>query len=308
MKYLNDAGGRFKLPLKSDAGKTLCTLLWGDPLHEIERSGERRQGARPPPHRLAAGQRGVRHRAAGDLRHRRRPGRRRADAHAARRRLAHDRRRHPRGRADDAQGRGQLRALEVHRRPAARARHAEEHDPQPPRRRPLRRPDRPAVRRAARRPHLRHRGATASGTAASAASRTATSSARCVPTPAPRRCRMPASSLKPEGKFIVELLDGKTHFGRPKRPFARDFDALAKLVGKVPKQGQQPVAWPTAGCPVMRRRRAPRPSACSARWSKSWPAAARACARWAAKASRATAIRWCCAWTTATPACCSPAT
>ena len=41
MKYLNDAGGRYKLPLKSDSGKTLCTLLWGDPLQEIERDGER---------------------------------------------------------------------------------------------------------------------------------------------------------------------------------------------------------------------------------------------------------------------------
>jgi beta-lactamase superfamily II metal-dependent hydrolase len=41
MKYLNDAGGRFKLPLKSDAGKTLCTLLWGDPLHELARDGNR---------------------------------------------------------------------------------------------------------------------------------------------------------------------------------------------------------------------------------------------------------------------------
>ena len=41
MKYLNDAGGRFKLPLKDDAGKTLCTLLWGDPLQEIARDGER---------------------------------------------------------------------------------------------------------------------------------------------------------------------------------------------------------------------------------------------------------------------------
>jgi beta-lactamase superfamily II metal-dependent hydrolase len=39
MKYLNDAGGRFKLPLKSDTGKTLCTLLWGDPLQELAREG-----------------------------------------------------------------------------------------------------------------------------------------------------------------------------------------------------------------------------------------------------------------------------
>lgn len=41
MRYLNDAGGRYKLPLKSDGGKTLCTLLWGDPLQEIARDGER---------------------------------------------------------------------------------------------------------------------------------------------------------------------------------------------------------------------------------------------------------------------------
>jgi beta-lactamase superfamily II metal-dependent hydrolase len=41
MKYLNDAGGRYKLPLKSDTGKTLCTLLWGDPLQEIAREGDR---------------------------------------------------------------------------------------------------------------------------------------------------------------------------------------------------------------------------------------------------------------------------
>ena len=41
MKYLNDAGGRFKLPLQDGAGKRLCTLLWGDPLHEIARDGDR---------------------------------------------------------------------------------------------------------------------------------------------------------------------------------------------------------------------------------------------------------------------------
>ena len=43
-------------------------------------------------------------------------------------------------------------------------------------------------------------------------------------------------NVKPDGRFIVELLDGKTHFGRPKRPFASDFDGLARLVGKVPKK------------------------------------------------------------------------
>ncbi len=42
--------------------------------------------------------------------------------------------------------------------------------------------------------------------------------------------------VKPAGRFIVELLDGETHFGRPKRPFAADFATLAKWVGKVPKK------------------------------------------------------------------------
>jgi beta-lactamase superfamily II metal-dependent hydrolase len=45
-----------------------------------------------------------------------------------------------------------------------------------------------------------------------------------------------AAAPKPAGRFIVELLDGKTHFGRPKRPFAGDFALLAKLVGKLPKK------------------------------------------------------------------------
>jgi hypothetical protein len=42
--------------------------------------------------------------------------------------------------------------------------------------------------------------------------------------------------IKPAGRFIVELLDGKTHFRSPKRPFAADFAELARLVGKVPKR------------------------------------------------------------------------
>ncbi|HNQ03897.1 MAG TPA: hypothetical protein PKH69_04730 [Thiobacillaceae bacterium] len=42
MKYLNEAGGRFKLPLKDNAGKTVATLLWGDPL---PRCGSRRTTA-----------------------------------------------------------------------------------------------------------------------------------------------------------------------------------------------------------------------------------------------------------------------
>jgi hypothetical protein len=66
--------------------------------------------------------------------------------------------------------------------------------------------------------------------------------------------------LKPEGKFIVELLDGKTHFGRPKRPFASGFADLAKLVGKVPKKvsslsqadGWLPGYAPAAGAAAIR--------------------------------------------------------
>ncbi len=43
MKYLNDCAGKFKCPLKNDAGKTVATLLWGDPLHEVKREGTRVQ-------------------------------------------------------------------------------------------------------------------------------------------------------------------------------------------------------------------------------------------------------------------------
>ena len=115
-------------------------------------------------------------------------------------------------------------------------------------------------------------------------------------------------SIKPEGKFIVELLDGKTHFGRPKRPFASDFDGLATLVGKVPKKVSslsQADAWLPGYAPAPGRRGHPRarPRRRKAGRRRQGPALA-----WAARASRATAIRWCCAWTTATRACCSPAT
>jgi beta-lactamase superfamily II metal-dependent hydrolase len=43
MPYLNDCAGKFKCPLKNDAGKTVATLLWGDPLHEQKRDGTRAQ-------------------------------------------------------------------------------------------------------------------------------------------------------------------------------------------------------------------------------------------------------------------------
>jgi beta-lactamase superfamily II metal-dependent hydrolase len=43
MNYLNDCGGKFKCPLKDDTGQTVATLLWGDPLQVLQRSGTRVQ-------------------------------------------------------------------------------------------------------------------------------------------------------------------------------------------------------------------------------------------------------------------------
>lgn len=43
MKHLNDCAGKFKCPLKNDVGKSVATLLWGDPLHEVRRDGTRVQ-------------------------------------------------------------------------------------------------------------------------------------------------------------------------------------------------------------------------------------------------------------------------
>ncbi|HEX5620063.1 MAG TPA: MBL fold metallo-hydrolase, partial [Solirubrobacteraceae bacterium] len=42
--------------------------------------------------------------------------------------------------------------------------------------------------------------------------------------------------IKRKGRFIVELLEGKTSFRTPKRPFADEYGKLAKLVGKLPKK------------------------------------------------------------------------
>jgi beta-lactamase superfamily II metal-dependent hydrolase len=39
-----------------------------------------------------------------------------------------------------------------------------------------------------------------------------------------------------KGRFVVELLGGKTSFRTPKRPFAEEYGRLAKLVGKLPKE------------------------------------------------------------------------
>ncbi len=46
----------------------------------------------------------------------------------------------------------------------------------------------------------------------------------------------PSYGVKPAGKFITEMVDGKTHFKTPKRAFSTDYAALAKLVGTVPKK------------------------------------------------------------------------
>ena len=42
-----------------------------------------------------------------------------------------------------------------------------------------------------------------------------------------------------DGEFITELLDGKTSFRRPPRPFKREFGDLARLVAKVPRNVQR---------------------------------------------------------------------
>ena len=39
-----------------------------------------------------------------------------------------------------------------------------------------------------------------------------------------------------KGRFVVNLLEGKTSFRNPKRPFAEEYGKLAKLVAKVPKK------------------------------------------------------------------------
>lgn len=40
MAFLNDCAGRFKTTLRDEQGKSLCTLLWGDPLERFERKDD----------------------------------------------------------------------------------------------------------------------------------------------------------------------------------------------------------------------------------------------------------------------------
>ncbi len=239
MKYLNDANGRFKLPLKGDDGKTLCTLLWGDPLQELAREGS------------GAGERVK-------VRARRRTGWLPASAvsdtglleiyvidvgqgDGVLMRTPHDDAWH----MIDA---GIRASKQMTRKGAANFVRWKFIDD-------LQR-DRVSFRNMiVTHPDADHYGGMIDllsgalpdgrkfgievqnfwhcgigrfkdGDKLGALREDAST------TPLPQ----PGFNLKPEGRFIVELLDGKTHFGRPKRAFATDFAALARLVGKLPKK------------------------------------------------------------------------
>jgi beta-lactamase superfamily II metal-dependent hydrolase len=235
MKYLNDVGGRFKAPLKSDEGKTLATLLWGDPLHEIERQGDRiKVRARKRTGWLPAGAVGdtglleiyVIDVGQGDGVLMRTPhddawhlidaGIRAADqmtrkgaANFVRWKFVDDLRldkvslknvvvTHP-----DADHFGGMIDLLSGALPDGRTFAVE-------------------VERFWHSGVGRFKDGDKLG-----ALRADTST-----TPLPDT----GFGIKPAGRFIVELLDGKTHFKSPKRPFAADFAELARLVGKVPKR------------------------------------------------------------------------
>ena len=235
MKYLNDAGGRFKLPLKDDAGKTLATLLWGDPLQEIERDGERvkvrarkRTGWVPASavgdaglleiyvidvgqgdgvllrtpqddawHMVDAGVRAAQQMT------------RKGAANFVRWKFIDDLRRervtlknmvltHP-----DADHYGGMIDLLSGMLPDGRSFGIE-------------------VERFWHNGLGRFKDGDKLGALRADRRRT----------PWPN----PGFGLQDAGRFIVELLAGKTHFGRPKRPFAGDFAELARWVGKLPKK------------------------------------------------------------------------
>ena len=239
MKYLNDAGGRFKLPLKDAGGKTLCTLLWGDPLQEIAREGSgaaervkvrarRRIGWLPA---SAVGDTGLLeiyvidvgqgdgvllrtphddawHMVDAGVRASRQMTRKGA-ANFVRWKFIDDLQRervtlqnlvltHP-----DADHYGGMIDLLSGALPDGRSFGIE-------------------VERFWHNGLGRFKDGDKLGALRS--------DARRAPWP------NPGYGFKDEGRFIVELLDGKTHFGRPKRAFASDFAELARLVGKLPKK------------------------------------------------------------------------
>ena len=248
MKYLNDAGGRFKLPLKGDDGKTLCTLLWGDPLQEIAREGSgaaerikvrarRRTGWLPASavgdiglleiyvidvgqgdgvlmrtphddawHMIDAGIRADRQMT------------RKGAANFVRWKFIDDLQRdrvalknvvltHP-----DADHYGGIIDLLSGALPDGRTFGIE-------------------VERFWHNGLGRFKDGDKLGALRSDTRRTS--------------WPQPGFGLKEGGRFIVELLDGKTHFGRPKRAFAGDFADLARLVGKLPKKVSRLALAPT---------------------------------------------------------------
>ena len=239
MKYLNDAGGRFKLPLKSDAGKTLCTLLWGDPLQELAREGSgadervqvrarRRTGWLPA---SAVGDTGLLEIYIIDV----------GQGDGILMRTPHDDAWH----MIDA---GIKASAQMTKKGAANFVRWKFIDD-------LQRDSVHLANMVVTHPDADHYGGMIdllSGVLPDGRTfgievdrfwhggigrfkdgeKLGTVRADTSLLPLPN----PGIGPKPAGRFIVELLDGKTHFGRPKRPFASDFAMLAKLVGKVPKK------------------------------------------------------------------------
>ncbi len=311
MKYLNDAGGRFKLPLKNDAGKTLCTLIWGDPLHEPAREGtgaaervkvraRRRIGWLPA---SAVGDTGLLEIYVIDV----------GQGDGVLMRTPQDDAWH----MIDA---GIKAASQMTNKGAANFVRWKFIDD-------LQRDGVHFANMVVTHPDTDHYGGMIellsgllpdgrtfgievdrfwhcgigrfSGADPLGAQRADTSTTK-LPNP--------CFGIEPAGRFIVEMLDGKTPSGRPKRPFTREFAALAELVGKVPMKVSS-LAQTDNWLPGY----APAEGAASIRVlgpvvQRLAGGGSRGCATWAATASRATAIRWCCVWTMATRDCCSPVT
>lgn len=235
MKYLNDAGGRFKLPLKGDDGKTLATLLWGDPLQEIARDGDRvkvrarrRTGWLPA---SAVGDAGLLEIYVIDV----------GQGDGVLMRTPHDDAWH----MIDA---GIQASRQMTRKGAANFVRWKFIDDLQRERITLR-------NMILSHPDADHYGGLIdllSGTLPDGRSfgievqnfwhcgigrfkdgdKLGAVRADASTTPLSQA----GSTLAPDARFIVELISGKTHFGRPKRPFAGDFAALAKLVGKLPQK------------------------------------------------------------------------
>jgi beta-lactamase superfamily II metal-dependent hydrolase len=259
MKFLNDAGGRYKLPLKDGAGKTVCTLLWGDPLHELERDGDRvkvrarrRIGWLPA---SAVADTGLLEIYVIDV----------GQGDGVLLRTPHDDAWH----LIDA---GIRAAEQMTRKGAANFVRWKFIDD-------LRR-DRVRLKNAIlSHPDADHyggfvdllSGALPDGRRFSVEVEQfwhgGLGRFRDAPTLGAQRADtsttplgQPGSGVKAAASFIVELIGGKTHFGRPKRPFATDFAELARLVGKVPKKvdrlapgnGWLPGYAPAAGAAAIR--------------------------------------------------------